>query len=242
MLSKKEVKYIQSLKDKKNRDAEGVFTAEGPKLVNELLAAGMRAKTIYSTEKGAKTNTDADEIKNIDEAELQRISHFEQAAQTLGIFYKKKLPLYQLQNRLSLVLDGIQDPGNLGTILRTADWFGIAQIFASPDTADCYNPKVVQSTMGSIARVNVYYLNLVSFLGEAKMPVLGALLNGENMYKTKPVEEGLIVIGNESKGIRADVLPFIQQAITIPRIGSAESLNAAVATGILLSHLVNHSK
>ncbi len=238
MLSKKEVKYIQSLKDKKNRDAEDVFIAEGPKLVSELLACGMKAKTIYSTEKGAKPNIALNEIINIDEAELQRISHFEKATQTLGIFYKKKLPHYQLQNRLSLVLDGIQDPGNLGSIMRTADWFGIAQIFASPDTADCYNSKVVQSTMGSIARVNLYYLNLSSFLQEAKLPVLGALLDGENMYKTKPLTEALIVIGNESKGIRADVLPFIQQAITIPRIGGAESLNAAVATGILLSHLV----
>ncbi len=242
MLSKKEVKYIQSLSDKKNRDAEGVFIAEGPKLVNELLAAGMKAKIVYSTEKEAKPNIDADEIKCIDEAELQRISHFEKASQTLAVFYKKILPPYQLQNRLSLVLDGIQDPGNLGTIMRTADWFGIAQIFASPDTADGYNPKVVQSTMGSIVRVNMYYLNLPSFLEEAKVPIFGALLRGENVYKTKPFTEGLIVIGNESKGIRADVLPFIQQAVTIPRIGSAESLNAAVATGILLSHLVNHPK
>ncbi|MDQ2752845.1 MAG: RNA methyltransferase [Bacteroidota bacterium] len=238
MLSKKEVKYIQSLSDKKNRDEEGVFIAEGPKLLDELLAAGLKAKTIYSTENRAKTNIVADEIKKIDATELQRISHFEKATQTLGIFYKKALPPYQLQHQVSLVLDGIQDPGNLGTIIRTADWFGIAQIFASPDTADCYNNKVVQGTMGSIARVSVYYLDLPLFLQEAKMPVLGALLKGENMYKTKPVREGLIVIGNESKGIRAEVLPFIQQAVTIPRIGGAESLNAAVATGILLSHLV----
>ena len=139
------------------------------------------------------------------------------------------------------MLDGIQDPGNLGTIIRTAHWFGIAQIFASPDCADCYNPKVVQSTMGSLARMNIYYVDLASFLQSANVPIFGALLNGKNMYQTKKISEGFLIIAKQSKCIRNDVLPFIQQAITIPRIGNAESLNAAVATGILLSHLVQEN-
>ncbi len=238
MLNNKEVKYIQSLSDKKNRDAENVFIAEGPKLVNELLAFGMKAKIIYSTEIITQFSIEA-EIRIVSEHELQRISQFDTANKVLGIFYKKLLPSYKLKNKISLALDGIQDPGNLGTIIRTADWFGITYIFASADTVDCYNSKVVQSTMGSVARVNIYYTNLVSFLQHAEVPVLGALMKGENLHQIKTIKEGIIVIGNESKGIRSDVLPFIQQRVTIPRVGNAESLNAAVATGILLSHLMS---
>ena len=238
MLSKNEVKYIISLSDKKNRDHEGVFIAEGPKLINELKTNGWQAKTIYTTESKEEINHAGIEVKHISREDLQRISRFESANQTLGIFYKKELPPYNIHNTISLALDGIQDPGNLGTMIRTADWFGITQIFASFDTADCYNSKVVQSTMGSIARVNVYYTNLSAFLPGLNIPVTGALLSGENLYHLAPMNEGIIVIGNESKGIRNDVLPFIRQAVTIPRKGGAESLNAAVAAGVIFSHLL----
>ncbi len=238
MISKNEVKYIQSLSDKKNRDRDDVFVAEGPKLVNELLANGMTAKMIYTTEDLPDYKVNDFNIKKISAAELQRISRFETANKISGIFYRKKLPVLQLQNTITLALDGIQDPGNLGTIIRTADWFGITQIIASTDTADCYNAKVVQSTMGSIARVHVYYTNLLSLFTDAIVPVTGALLNGKNLYEVSILQEGIIVIGNESKGIRSHLLPFIGQAIAIPRRGKTESLNAAVATGIILSHLI----
>ncbi len=136
-----------------------------------------------------------------------------------------------------MVLDGIQDPGNFGTIIRIADWFGIKQIVASEDTVELYNPKVIQSTMGSFLRVNVWYQPLPGFLQSAGIPVYGALLNGKNMHGEPPVTEGLLVIGNESKGISKELLPFISHPITIPRLGGAESLNAAVAAGIIVSHL-----
>ncbi len=238
MISKNEVKYIQSLSDKKNRDFENVFVAEGPKLVNDLLARGLTAKMIYTIEETALYKNNKTEVKEITGNDLQRISQWETANQVLGVFYKKELPSLILKNKITLALDGIQDPGNLGTIIRTADWFGITQIVAATDTADCYNSKVVQSTMGSIANVNVYYTDLKTILTDIDIPVLGALLNGKNVFEMKEIKEGILVIGNESKGIRNDILPLIQQAVTIPKYGSAESLNAAVATGILLSHLV----
>ncbi len=238
MLSKNEVKYIISLSDKKNRDREGVFIAEGPKLIKEFTTNGWLPKMIYTTEDIHEIDHRSIEIKKISQHELQRISRLETANQILCIFYKKELPPYLLDNTISLVLDGIQDPGNLGTIIRTADWFGITQIFASLDTVDCYNSKVVQSTMGSLARTNVCYTELPAFFSSTNIPVFGAMLTGKNLYDIDPLSEGILVIGNESKGIRKDVLPFVRQAVTIPRRGGAESLNAAVAAGILLSHLV----
>ena len=238
MLTKNEVKYIISLSDKKNRDREGVFVAEGPRLVDDLLAGRLLPKTIYTTEDILTKSNSSGEIKHISQQELQRISRLETANQVVAVFYKKDLPSYQLQNHLSLALDGIQDPGNLGTLIRTADWFGISQIFASKDTADCYASKVVQSTMGSLARVNIYYTELPALLSGANVLVYGAMLEGESVYQPLDMSEGILIIGNEANGIRSDVLPFIKQAITIPRLGGAESLNAAVATGILLSHLV----
>jgi TrmH family RNA methyltransferase len=140
------------------------------------------------------------------------------------------------KGKLTLVLDGIQDPGNLGTIIRTADWFGCTQIICSADTADFYNPKVIQSTMGSFLRVRVEKLSIETEIADQNIPVYGALLNGESIYTTSMEAEGFLVIGNESKGIREGIKKMITKAISIPQIGQAESLNAAVATGIILSH------
>lgn len=239
MISKNEVKYIQSLSHKKNRDAEGVFIAETPKLVNELLQSNIRIKKIYATPGWQPQRNPDVNITEINEATLQRISLLETPNKVLVIAEKKSLPPIKLENRFTLVLDGIQDPGNLGTIVRIADWFGIQQILAAKDTADCYNPKAVQSSMGSIARVSVWYDELPEVLRNAKFPVYGALLNGESVYKmTQLPKEGVLIIGNESKGVREPLLSFIRHPVTIPRIGGAESLNAAVATGILLSHFV----
>ena len=239
MLSKNEIKYIQSLSHKKTRDTEGIFIAEGPKQVNDFLNSGIVVKKIYAV---ADWITTHDHLKNaitVQEAELKRISTQSTPNQVLAIVEKKKLSTEpSLKNKITLVLDGIQDPGNLGTVIRIADWFGIDQIVASTDTADLYNSKVVQSTMGSIIRVNVWYKDLEIWLSKANVPVYGALLNGTSIYNLKRIEEGLLVIGNEAKGIRENILPFIQHAVTIPKKGAAESLNAAVATGIILSHLV----
>jgi TrmH family RNA methyltransferase len=138
------------------------------------------------------------------------------------------------------VLDGIQDPGNFGTIIRIADWFGIKQIIAGEDCVEVYNPKVIQSTMGSICRVNVWYNNLQQWLVNIDVPVYGALLNGENVYNLKSITEGLLIIGNESKGIREPLKSIITHPITIPKRGNAESLNAAIATGIIVGCMVNN--
>ena len=146
-----------------------------------------------------------------------------------------------LQNKFSIVLDGIQDPGNMGTIIRTADWFGIKHIICSDDTVDVYNPKVVQATMGSIAHVNVYYTGLEAFLAKIKLPVFGALLEGENIYKTNFGSEGLVIMGNEGNGLRPEIQKLVSKSITIPRIGKAESLNVAIATALFCSEITRFS-
>jgi len=238
MLSRSEVKYIQSLRQKKNRDEERVFVAEGVKIVTELLQAGFDVKKIYAVKDWIDQNPNAREATVINEDELKKISNFETPNKVLAIVHQRKLNANpSLENKITLVLDGIQDPGNLGTIIRTADWFGVTNIIASNDTADVYNAKVVQSTMGSITRINIFYTDLALFLSTQKILICGAMLDGENISGTTSVDECLLVIGNESKGIRNDIQPYIQKRISIPGIGNAESLNAAVATGIILAHL-----
>ena len=147
----------------------------------------------------------------------------------------------QLKGKFSLVLDGIQDPGNLGTIIRIADWFGISNIICSDDTVDAYNPKVVQACMGSLARVKVHYIYLTDFLSTIKLPLFGALLNGEDIYNTNFGREGLIIMGNEGNGLRPEVQKLVSKAVTIPRIGKAESLNVAIATALFCSEITRPS-
>jgi TrmH family RNA methyltransferase len=238
MLSRNEVKYIQSLYHKKNRNKEQVFIAEGVKIVSELITAGFSIQKIYGVKNWLDVNSNISNATEVSDDELKKISHLETPNKILAIFYKKSITqIPKLENRVSLVLDGIQDPGNLGTIMRIADWFGIENIIASEDTADIYNPKVIQSTMGSIARVTVFYTDLESFFKSNKIHVMGAMLNGESITGLQKINECLLVIGNESKGIRTDIESYVQQRITIPKTGYAESLNAAVATGIILSWL-----
>ncbi len=241
MITKNEVKYIQSLSHKKNRDAEGLFLAETPKLVNELLASDITIRKIYATRDWDSRSAGSTPLEEIDALTLQRISSLDTSNKVLAIAEQRKLTSFNWHNQITLVLDGIQDPGNLGTILRIADWFGVYQVIATYDTADCYNPKVVQSSMGSIARVHTRYEDVTPVLIAAPVPVYGALLHGHSVYKTGNIQEGIIIIGNEASGIRENILPYIRHAITIPRTGSAESLNAAVATGIILSHLIRPS-
>ncbi len=143
----------------------------------------------------------------------------------------------QLRQKFSIVLDGIQDPGNMGTIIRTADWFGIKNILCSADTVDVYNPKVVQASMGSLSRISIHYTNLVTLLPNLKLPIFAAMLNGGNLYETDFGKEGLIVMGNEGNGIRPEIEPFISKAVTIPRVGLAESLNVAIATALFCAEI-----
>jgi TrmH family RNA methyltransferase len=174
----------------------------------------------------------------ITDIELQKISNQQAPNQVFAIVQAKAAQQPIVKGSLAIVLDGIQDPGNLGTIIRIADWFGIAHIICSHDTAELYNPKVVQSTMGSFTRTNILYTDLEAFLSASTLPVYGTLLDGRSIYETSKPKEGLLIIGNEGKGIRPAILPFVKHPLTIPRIGGAESLNAAVATGIVISHLV----
>jgi TrmH family RNA methyltransferase len=238
MISKNELKYIQSLCQKKQRVAEGVFIAEGPKLAEELLASDYKLVKAYATAEWLAENTAGKGFVEVTEIELEKMTGLQTANQVILICEQKIQKIIpDLSQKLSLVLDGIQDPGNLGTIIRIADWFGLTQIIASEDTVDFYNPKVVQSTMGSFIRVPVYYTDITHFLESTKLPVYGAMLAGKSIYDIIKPESGILVIGNESKGIREPIQPLINHAITIPRFGGAESLNAAVATGILLSHM-----
>lgn len=239
MLSKNEIKDIQSLGHKKSRDAGGLFIAEGPKLVEELLAErSADIVCIYALEDWAERHKQLSvPVKTITSIELERISQLTTPHEVLAVVKQFKLPAKQWKEGWTLLLDGIRDPGNLGTIIRLADWFGIRQIVCSEDTADCYNPKVVQASMGSITRVQIYYDVLDAVLASAALPVYAASLNGKDLRKIRFPEAGILLIGNEASGIRAGLLSQVQEKIMIPRIGNAESLNAAVATGILLWEL-----
>jgi TrmH family RNA methyltransferase len=238
MLSKNELKYIQSLCQKKQRAQEGLFLAEGPKLAMELLKSDYQVEKLYATAEWLAENPVDVDATVVTEIELAKMSTLQTPNEVLIMCrQKKELGEPVFKNKLSIVLDGLQDPGNMGTIIRIADWFGIYQIIASEDTVEFYNPKVIQSTMGSFIRVKCWYTNLPEILSSIELPIYGALLKGQSINQISSLKEGILVIGNESKGIREAVLPFITKAVTIPRIGQAESLNAAVATGILLSHL-----
>lgn len=244
MLVKSQVKYIQSLGQKKHRDEAAVFIAEGPKLVAELLEeVPGHVQQLYATKEWINANKTLAGLKEancveIEEHELQKISQLATANQVLALvskFANEELPA---GNEWTLALDTIQDPGNLGTIIRIADWFGVKQIICSPDCADMYNSKVVQSTMGSIARVRIMYTDLSEWLSRQKEKrVYAAVLQGQDIASMKKPAPGILVIGNESKGIRDEILAKVNVQITIPQKGKAESLNAAVATGILLSHI-----
>ena len=244
MITKNQVKYIQSLGQKKSRDEENCFVAEGPKLVNELLAAGnCKLLQLYALKEWIESNVSSKQQAAVIEVtidELEKISHLTTPNQVIAIV--KKIEWQgeaEVRGAISLVLDTIQDPGNMGTIIRLADWFGVKNIFCSIDSADVYNPKVVQSSMGSISRVRVEYVDILSFLKKyEEIRIYAAVLDGRDITKMEKINEGIIVIGNESKGITEEVLKFANVKITIPRKGKAESLNAGVATGIILSHLV----
>ena len=243
MLSKMQLKYIQSLGQKKSRDEEGLFIAEGPKIVDEFLKHSTGAiKQVYALRNWVDENKEKIgniELHEIDETELGRISQLKTPNQVLAIVKKfESNASAELKNKITLALDTIQDPGNMGTIIRIADWFGIRNIICSKDSADVYNPKVVQATMGSIARVNIIYTDLQKWLSENKSTgIYATAVSGKPVNAIGKLKEGIIIVGNESKGVHDEILAAANEKISIPRIGNAESLNAAVATGIILSHI-----
>ena len=246
MLGKSRLKYIQSLGQKKHRDEEGLFLAEGPKIVEELLQEHPDiVDEVFGLPSWIETRKDAPglyPVTPVTPEELARISQLQTPNQVLAVLRQfPPKPVGQLTGSLTLALDAIRDPGNLGTIIRIADWFGIPRIVCSRDCADQYNPKVVQSSMGSIGRVQLHYLDLAGWLSmQAGVRIYGAALEGQDVSGMKRLTSGIIVIGNESKGISADVMEKVNVRITIVRKGKAESLNAAVATGIIAAHLAGN--
>lgn len=235
MLSKKVLKDIQSLGLKKYRDETGLFVAEGPKVVEELLqVVPQLVQGVYAVEEWAAGRKGVEVISDV---ELERISTLKTPNKVLAVLRQTESREPQTGG-FTLYLDTIQDPGNFGTIIRIADWFGVTDVVCSPGCADRFNPKVVQATMASIARVNVFYDREENWLQRQSVPVYAATLKGKNLHSFPKTETGILVIGNESKGIRKEFLALATEPVTIPKRGEAESLNAAVATGILLSHLL----
>ncbi len=243
MLSKAKVKYIQTLGQKKYRDNDRVFIAEGPKIVAELLAAIPAAVLqVYALKEWIDDNRNAlvnKENYEISEAELERISQLTTPNKVLAIVKMFDVgAMIAVKGKITLVLDAIRDPGNMGTIIRNADWFGVELIICSHDCADVYNPKVVQATMGSIARVKLFYTDVKEWLGRQKdISVYAAAMEGKDITTLKKLQEGIILIGSESRGIQPGIMELANVKITIPKKGKADSLNAAVATGIILSHV-----
>ena len=237
MISKNNIKFVHQLEQKKYRRKEGLFVAEGPKVVGDLIAAGFKPRMLFAVNEWIqqKRITTAQEVT---EDELRKLSFLQHPQQVLGIF---EMPAQSQQNALSdkelyLALDGVQDPGNLGTIIRLADWFGIQTIYCSEDTADVWNPKVIQATMGSIARINVVYTDLQELIGHTKMPVYGTLLDGQDIYAQELTSNGIIVMGNEGNGISPEIRKLITNKLLIPKFQEGpESLNVAIATAITCS-------
>ena len=239
MLSKQKIKDTQTLGQKKFRQQERLFIAEGPKLVKELLEAdASMVKEVFALKEWITDNEKIlvkTAVTEITETELERISQLTTPNKVLAVVHKFEEDIeIKTKGKITLALDCIQDPGNLGTIIRTADWFGVEQIVCSHDSAEVYNPKVVQATMGSIARVKVFYTDLNEWLAEQKgIGIYATTLEGQDISTVKKIKEGIIIFGNESKGISADILKLATVKLTIPKKGKAESLNAAVAVGVV---------
>ncbi|TXD62406.1 RNA methyltransferase [Polaribacter sp. IC066] len=235
-ISKNQLKIITSLSQKKYRQKHNLFIAEGKKVVDELLNSSFVIDTLFATEDFI-TNISSDRIVWVSEKELQKISNLKTPNKVLGIF---KIPDERLPEKsgFTVALDAVNDPGNLGTIIRLCDWFGVRQLICSKDTVDCYNQKVVQASMGSLKRVSIKYVALEAYLQETELPTFIADMEGTNVYKTQLPKEAILIIGNEANGISNGVKAIVKNKISIPRFGETqetESLNVATATAILLS-------
>ena len=240
-MTRAEIQFVRSLSDKRTRDAEGLFIAEGSKLVEEILASHLVVRHVYTT----RRELHGANIELVTPQEMERISQLKNANDTLAIVEQ---PRYRLNREevgkcLTLALDGVQNPGNLGTIIRLADWFGVEDIICSSECADCYNPKVVQATMGAILRVRVHYTaNLAELLSKsaaAGTPIYGTLLDGENIYTQELSSHGIIVMGNEGRGLSDACRRALTHKLFIPPYPAdaptSESLNVAMATGIIMA-------
>ena len=236
MVSKSQIKLITSLQQKKYRTAHKMFFAEGSKVIHELLRSNFELQHLYTAENIFEEVTPGKKTQ-ISESDLKKISALATPNNCLAVFAIPE-PKPLVQEGLILALDDIRDPGNLGTIMRMCDWFGIEQLVCSKETVDIYNPKVIQATMGSISRVQVHYLDLNTLLSQTRLPVYGTFMTGENIYKKTLEKEGFIVLGNEANGISAAIEKIVKNRITIPRFGTlkqTESLNVASAAAIVLS-------
>lgn len=239
MISKNLIKLIKSLEQKKYRKREKLFVAEGPKVVGDLMAL-MAPQRIIATSEWYKEKKISEDVV-VTEDEIRKVSFLQHPQDVLALFglpEMEELPVEQLRDHLTLALDDVQDPGNLGTIIRLADWFGIEHILCNQGTADAYSPKVVQATMGSIARVKLHYTNLAEYLEQLQdaVPVYGTFLDGNNLYAEKLSPSGIIIMGNEGNGISGQVERYVTKRLLIPSYPAerptAESLNVAIATAI----------
>lgn len=250
MLSKSQIRLVTSLKQKKFRHQHGAFLVEGTKSVQEFLRSDYQILSLYYLP-GTLTKVgkipENTELFEVTEQDLKKISQLTTPQDILALV---KIPSFsqldtletlQVSHQFALVLDEIQDPGNLGTIIRTADWFGIHYIFCSHGTVDAYNPKTVQATMGSLSRLHVMYVDLPLLFEQLKLPVFGAVLDGQSIFQTDFGHEGLILLGNEGHGISVNHRPYIDQGVTIPRLGGAESLNVAISTALFCAEVVRRS-
>ncbi len=244
MLSKAQIKYIQALQHKKYRQKSGQFMAEGDKIVQELLSGGL-VREVYATadwiyeQEALLAKHPGTAVVTVEPSLLKQLSALTTPNRAMALL---DIPPAQaappLPGTVALVLENLQDPGNMGTIIRIPDWFGISRLYCSPDSVDVYNPKTIQATMGSFARVQVMEQDILSLLQTAKVPAYAATLYGRNITEFGPIKEGLLLIGNESRGLSPAVVERCDHQITIPRLGGAESLNAAVATGIICGRLL----
>jgi TrmH family RNA methyltransferase len=234
VISRAELQLLRSLRDKKHREELGLYAVEGEKVVAELVAAGHPFEKIYATDawKGERTH-------EIGEPDMARASHFPTPSPVfaVGRIRRESLAAGELDHGLTLALDGVQDPGNVGTILRIADWFGIARVVLSPGCADLHSQKVIQASMGSFARVRALVAELGSALSGVAAPVIGCELEGRDVHALPALRDAVVVIGSEGRGLSVEARSFLAYSVTIPRIGAAESLNAAVAAGIICDNL-----
>ena len=243
MITKNQIKYINSLQQKKFRSEHQSFIVEGAKSVLELLKSDFELELLFVTQEFLKANEELLEtlpiqVEQADQQELEKAGSYSSNNAALAVAKtKENHKLLVGENEYALILDDIRDPGNLGTIIRVGDWYGIHKIICSHSTVDFYNPKVIASTMGSFTRTNLYYTDLEEFIKQQNTPIYGTLLDGNNIHQTKFAKSGYIVIGNEANGISEGVEKLVTDKITIPSFGGAESLNAGIATAVVLDNL-----
>jgi RNA methyltransferase, TrmH family len=238
MLTKAEIQRLRSLQDKKHRETAGLFAVEGEKVIAELLREGFPLIEIYATQAWKRPQT-AVEVREVSETEMSRISHFPTPSDVLAVcrISRPVLAAGELERGFTLALDGVQDAGNMGTLLRIADWYAFDRVVCSPDCADVFGQKVINASMGSFSRVRVYTANLAEALSGVSVPVLGCDLEGRSVHSLEKLAAAVVVIGSEGRGLSETTQRCVTERVTIPRYGRAESLNAGVAAAIVCDHV-----